>query len=437
MSIEYIHEVVNKMYDNGNFDMEDAKREYDGWLESKEYLQNLFLNEQEKVSFQFKAEVSDNYVSQRILKMIESSIALNYELDEVIERDIMVTHRSVMSLIRTSARYENCSFAKIVKENKVKVSRFISDDVEIQKGMRITKAIMKVFETSHYKKASQDFINHYSMLMQKSYQRDTLYISTKPEDIISMSDNSNGWRSCMAPDSNESYKYGTIEWANHPGVMVAYLKSSDSYKYGIDNKKWRALIIIGQSHKAEPSIMIQKHYPYYSEQAEKAIVDYLESQLDKNRHDERLGWRDEVVLNVSQAYKDSGNAYGFPKGAFSIFYDRYKNYYSCPICYSNEMCECVGNHGTCDYCGVVIHHGDLHHTMNGEVLCDPCLHENYTYCEDCGDMHPNNEVYITGYDDYICQDCMVDYGVCDYCGQIFTNQDLYEEQDGSIRCPHC
>lgn len=142
----------------------------------------------------------------------------------------------------------------------------------IERGCKATKAlgkIAKAFDIPYF----EDFrICHSQILNQKTIEG-TLTLSIHPLDYMTMSDNDNGWSSCMSWISYGCYRQGTVEMMNSPNVVVAYLSDKnmtlpDSEKW--NSKKWRTLIVADEN-----LISHIKNYPYDNRDLSQFAVNWL------------------------------------------------------------------------------------------------------------------------------------------------------------------
>lgn len=72
-----------------------------------------------------------------------------------------------------------------------------------------------------------------------------------------------------------------------------------------------------------------------------------------------------------------------------------------------------------------------YHEIDGEYLCDNCFEENYSYCDDCGEIiSRDNGYYVESEDRFVCEDCLDgNYFKCEDCGEYFTIGSGYEIND--------
>ena len=93
--------------------------------------------------------------------------------------------------------------------------------------------------------------NEISEVTNQNVKKASFVLSIHPLDFMTMSDNNNGWQSCMSWQDEGCYCMGTVEMMNSPYVVVAYLKAKNDMPIGShysgytwNNKKWRELFII-------------------------------------------------------------------------------------------------------------------------------------------------------------------------------------------------
>lgn len=82
---------------------------------------------------------------------------------------------------------------------------------------------------------------------------------------------------------------------------------------------------------------------------------------------------------------------------------------------------------------------DIHYN----VECDNSDDEVLVKCKDCGkEMKEEDAEYVTfedGSSDYICSDCLENYGCCDWCERYFHNDSKIELANfrGGVICDEC
>ena len=111
----------------------------------------------------------------------------------------------------------------------------------------------------------------------------------------------------------------------------------------------------------------------------------------------------------------------------------------------NYYCDsCKDDLVTCHDCGEVFHIAlhDVHYLeCVDDYVCGSCLGENYSYCDDCEEYLPNDEmheVYVhnDGYRN-ICECCLENYVVCDNCGDYVPVDDARSDDYGNWFCRDC
>ena len=277
-----------------------------------------------------------------------------------------------------------------------------------------------------------------SQILSNKTVKGRLCLSIHPLDYITMSDNSNGWSSCMSWEESGCYRLGTLEMLSSPKVVIAYLESeSETYELtpGIDwnSKKWRELFVIDEN-----VISGVRGYPYYSKALEAAALNKLVELATTN-----LGWEFEsepinfnstyfypngnsghaIRMSTNAMYNDFGTqetlAYlGIKAKEITSQHSIYIQYgqepycLSCgyPISFSSDAeyeilgdgleCKECRDFLECEECGGLFHSEDLWE-VNGQLICESCYGENYFYCEECQDFVSRNEELffaMLGYD---------------------------------------
>lgn len=114
--------------------------------------------------------------------------------------------------------------------------------------------------------------------------------------------------------------------------------------------------------------------------------------------------------------------------------------------FGHLYCEsCAEDLVTCHDCGDVLHrrlHNIGYLDCVDDWVCDSCLCNNYSYCDNCGEYRPNDEVqevYVhnRGYRN-ICEGCLGDdYVQCNNCGDWVLTEDAYQDDWGDWYCRDC
>ena len=92
----------------------------------------------------------------------------------------------------------------------------------------------------------------------------------------------------------------------------------------------------------------------------------------------------------------------------------------------------------CKDCGRIIDTATENYieTADGDFVCADCM-SDYRMCRDCGEYFPRDNMYLA-YGEYVCETCMEEnYTVCDRCGELICNDDIYYTRDGRYLCDDC
>lgn len=379
--MELIKNILEQMYPEARYlSDKDYERLYANWLETKEDLKDTIFGGKNKVSFNIsyklsKEEIYDTYINfvgyycnsafHKLLRLLEKK---GYDVADVISCNIMPLS-------------------------------FDYSKVKYQKGMKITKVFKKIITQHWNKEIAELSVQKYSNVIQNTNLNETVFISTLPEDILTMSYNTNGWSSCMSPTSDTTYKFGMLEYLESGGIAIAYTKSSMDLKDGVDNKKWRSLIEFN-TRGNYIQVSIQKSYPTKRDKAVLAIQHFL-TELNGGVEDEsfyveppdyKFAYRDasalEFKLNNNVPYDLSSNG----------------DYY-CPFCDAEEKCSCMSSDNLveCDFCGRIEENEEMRHVF-GNTVCETCFDDYFFVCDNCGEVFERDDLISDGPYDY-CPDC--------------------------------
>ena len=293
------------------------------------------------------------------------------------------------------------------------------------KVMRVLQKIAKEFDLPDF----EIFRNHISRITEIRKSKIKFTLSIHPLDYMTMSDNANGWESCMNwTQGPGSYRAGTIEMMNSPVVVVAYITTKPYYPANTSiewtSKSWRELIIVHPN-----TICSVKSYPYYNIAFDKALVNWLadlveektEWRYNRKKPQESLescsdikAWQDKedkdnhflLDFTTNEMYNDFGNTDNY--GIFSINPPDNK-YRTSTINYSGLMtCMCCGENGYWS-------------DDTEAVICEDCEPSIYCYC--CGErVNANDAIEVDG--EWVCEDCYNDLHRCMYCEDAHFEDDL-------------
>lgn len=313
-------------------------------------------------------------------------------------------------------------------------------------GMRVTRIFQKLADlagVTGFEKVRE----LHAKISTSKIVHGNMYLSIHPLDFMTMSDNADGWDSCMNWRDSGDYRSGTVEMMNSPVVVEAYLVS-DKNRLQIDedewpSKIWRELYIVHPDY-----ISNIRSYPFLNaglskfavtwlkELAEQAgygsyypellrngdnCSDYLEK-MDCNFHLETNNMYNDYFREDQYVYVSKDFQYKYK----DTFYLNYSGIMSCMNCgeimdshleetrmvMCDECSDSADDYYVCDYCGDEMHHESEVYYVDDVMLCNHCYHD--TECVgiayDDDETHllsnmtkvylgtPDHDVYIWVYD---------------------------------------
>lgn len=396
------------------------------WNKSKQTLFNIF-GEKLMLEKEIQVEDGDNKKIREINNYLSSlnpgtnfinSVRKLFEFNSTYFENTYATY----NLTRASQLFTNRVAKEFSYRNKdgkvIKVP-------EGAKVMRVLQKIAKEFDLPDF----EIFRNHISRITEIRKSKIKFTLSIHPLDYMTMSDNANGWESCMNwTQGPGSYRAGTIEMMNSPVVVVAYITTKPYYPANTSiewtSKSWRELIIVHPN-----TICSVKSYPYYNIAFDKALVNWLanlveektEWRYNRKKPQESLescsyieAWQDKedednhflLDFETNEMYNDFGNTENY--GIFSINPPDNK-YRTFAINYSGLMtCMCCGEN-----CGW--------YDNTEAVICEDCEPSIYCYC--CGErVNANDAIEVDG--EWVCEDCYNDLHRCMCCEDAHFEDDL-------------
>ena len=396
------------------------------WNKSKQTLFNIF-GEKLMLEKEIQVEDGDNKKIREINNYLSSlnpgtnfinSVRKLFEFNSTYFENTYATY----NLTRANQLFTNRVAKEFSYRNKdgkiVKVP-------EGAKVMRVLQKIAKEFDLPDF----EIFRNHISRITEIRKSKIKFTLSIHPLDYMTMSDNANGWESCMNwTQGPGSYRAGTIEMMNSPMVVVAYITTKPYYPANTSiewtSKSWRELIIVHPN-----TICSVKSYPYYNISFDKALVNWLadlveektEWRYNRKKPQESLesrsyieAWQDKedkdnyflLHFGTNEMYNDFGNTDNY--GIFSINPPDNK-YHTSTINYSGLMtCMCCGENG---------YWSDDTET----VICEDC--EPSIYCCCCDErVNINDAIEVDG--EWVCEDCYNDLHRCMCCEDAHFEDDL-------------
>lgn len=281
--------------------------------------------------------------------------------------------------------------------------------ISVGPNMKTMRVLGKVCKELHLEEEFESFRLKHSLYLNQKKLKGTLCLSIHPLDYLTMSDNDNGWSSCMSWKNDGDYRGGTVEMLNSKCVIVAYLKSEDKTLYWNEHKwnskLWRCLILL------TPEVITSvKPYPYYNEDLIETCISWVRELATNN-----LGWNfyeksQEIVV----------------EGGTLLPNDKMVKFDFCTGIMYNDF-------GTCEHRGYVSpeQEGFVEIDYSGPPECIICgsntdafYDHNFVACEECCDSDDRRvECYECGetyYDDDIYW--VEDRPLCEYCFNNYADE---------------
>lgn len=396
------------------------------WNKSKQTLFNIFG---EKLMLEKEIQVEDGD-NKKIREINNYLISLNPGTNFI---------NSVRKLFEFNDTYFENTYAtyNLTRANQLFTNRVAKEFsyrnkdgkvIKVPEGAKVMKVLQKIakeFDLPDF----EIFRNHISRITEIRKSKIKFTLSIHPLDYMTMSDNVNGWESCMNwTQGPGSYRAGTVEMMNSPMVVVAYITTKPYYPANTSiewtSKSWRELIIVHPN-----TICSVKSYPYYNIAFDKALVNWLadlveektEWRYNRKKPQESLesrsyieAWQDKedkdnhflLHFETNEMYNDFGNTDNY--GIFSINPPDNK-YHTSTINYSGLMtCMCCGEN-----CGW--------YDNTEAVICEDCEPSTYCYC--CGErVNANDAIEVDG--EWVCEDCYNDLHRCMCCEDAHFDEDF-------------
>ena len=398
----------------------------DEWARKKsEYLFNLFGKElilekevsYEKSPFEIEDELIKNLEFVEMRSKIHQLITANKE--NLFKKGI--SYYDLSELISWNSLAKNKLpelFCAVEVTNMANGKTF-----KLEAGMKTIKAIGKVCEALEANDLFEKFRILHSQVLNQKKLTGKLCISIHPMDYMTMSDNNNGWQSCMSWSHYGEYRLGTVEMMNSPYVVVGYLKSGTENFYDWNSKKWRSLYIV-----SEDFITNVKGYPFQSDSFDIEIINWLKELAITNCYENDYEGLEPKLYNYTRStgqfsYRDGSevislgrriafrtnfmyNDFGSRDGVWGIIIDKIPEYYERHFYY--------GGRAQCMHCGEITDSFD----SSEYLMCYDCDPEQRLYCEECGER--------------LYEDDAIWHGDSCYCSYCFD--ELFEEDD--ITCDY-
>jgi hypothetical protein len=277
---------------------------------------------------------------------------------------------------------------------------------KIQNGCKMMKTLGKlaeIFQVDGY----EDFRIAHSQILNDNDIKGTLCLSIHPLDFMTMSDNKNGWESCMSWRNYGCYRQGTVEMMNSKNVIVAYLESETKnlsiFPGKWNSKKWRELYIVDNDIIANI-----KGYPYQDENLSKEVLNWLRE----------LAWQ----AGYDGYYEDFASCDGSGAFQYPVDSDDDDKIITITMETNNMYNDFYNDPKAFAYISKYFDYGETY-TLNYSGVAE---------CMGCGDVIE----YSGDTNALVCNDCEPTF-ICYECGSMSHDESEMIEMDGHYYCPCC
>ena len=218
----------------------------------------------------------------------------------------------------------------------------------------------------------------------------TLRLSTRPEDFLSLSEDTSNWTSCLAMTSHRGdYRAGCLEMMTSPYTILATVESN-SRKY------WRQIILL-----TPYAIIALRGYPYTAPQVTSQVLSLVAAAAKRS-----LDWDYDPQLCYTKSSEFAVSGGTLTLTTNRMYNDTYLGGYYLigkPLPTSPYEINYSGP-AYCLSCGAPLELSIPDFGYEGEVLCSSCSHRKICSC--CGEMKDlDSLLFDKSLDDYICFYC--------------------------------
>lgn len=364
---------------------------------------------------------------------------------------------------------------KIMHSIKIKVP-IARNTLSIQIGMKPVRALQKIIKYLGYddlKDEFEDFRIKHSLIFNEKKIYGNMCFSIHPLDFLTMSDNAEGWSSCMNwSRGGGCYHLGTVEMMNSNNVIVCYLESSSqdfpfgyhSFKeeanpfakegeeWSWNSKKWRCLFYV-----TNDIIMNGKAYPYRNDNIALFCLNEIKhlSEQNCNRHYEfgpepykdmkHIGSLNRMEITRSNIFFNNTFKHNIIFDTNAMYNDMFNDHNGSSenmyLCYRNKVkktklislsgkapCLCCGEttfyrKDEDDYYDDEDYYNDRFENREN-CICEECQEERR--CSICRGVGIYDTFYIDG--EQICHKCLVDNTFkCPCCGKLMFIKETLQD----------
>jgi hypothetical protein len=367
-----------------------------------------------------------------------------------------------------------------------------SPDIHAHSGEKTTRVVnrfCKWIGATNHPDYNKEYAKYADSLSPMKVTRHTV-LSINPLDYLTMSFG-NSWASCHTidkqnkrdmPNSYEGqYSSGTMSYMLDEPSMVFYTvdKSYDGTEYWTQPKITRQMF-----HWGEEKLIQGRLYPQSNDGNSEAYTPYrqLTQEIISTCFDFPNLWKIKRGASAIRPYTitdgthypdyqhfdyctlsrhEEENEECMTIGAEPICiecghrHDTSENINCCHEDYQCEHCGCYIERGDerwigdcvycsdcviyCDCCEEYVECGNTHYIRGYGDVCDDCLEDNFTWCDECNEYCHNDEMtYVESTERDVCESCLEDlYTKCAECDEYFPNDDLNLTADGRWLCDDC
>ncbi len=309
-----------------------------------------------------------------------------------------------------------------------------------KKPSRIFKAICDALHVSN-NTAGSDFQRLYAQFADELSSKKIdfkLFVSLNPAHFLTMSNPKHDSRgdtltSCHSFNSTEyQYNNGCIGYARDNVTFIAFVAADPDNPETLNNRKTMRQIF---AYKPGNGLLLQSRLyntsggTYGAQEDSKLYRDLIQRELSALEHVPNM-WKtcnyygnDHCIINTGEGfggyadwtYKDfdaklsiradhAGDFEPFTIGTYGLCIDcgcELDEWLYCDSCNDDD------NEEECDECEEYFEETYPVYNNDGEEIyvCSYCRSRHYTYCEECGSYHPNDEMTLMPDGMCVCADC--------------------------------
>lgn len=305
-----------------------------------------------------------------------------------------------------------------IVNNRIDITHFncelyFAKENMIHQGININDNLLNSKLSKIIEKLCPHVLPHYNALRESVLkQRDlqyTLHLSINPYHFFKMSTD-NHFTSCYNIQDG-CYHGGITSYINDDVTIVSYMTKDDEQC----EMTFRQLIHVDMDNKV---VIIARPYPQlpndgYLKALRKALRELFFS--DSSDDDMSYVYTDSASKIQNRVSAPSSYCYvDVAKGSYEGVSMTYLKDFDVDSYYM----RIARNGGTCIDCG-----GDYKYSES--LTC--CHRRDGIACEDCGELHDEDDMYYIDGHGYVCDSCVDGYSYCELCGERGNSYNNYRE----------